>query len=1281
MLIQIVYITNGRSFTSNGKGNTITINSQNVKIESNGELTLKNITFKSNNQINGSFITNNQKSILSIEETTINNMEVTGNGIIYNEGELKITNSTLSNNKANNGGAIYGSGNIINCTLTNNTAKEGGAIFGGNNNIINSNFTNNNATMLGGAINGGNNNITGSTFVNNTVTDSGGAIWITEGIIVNQSVFVNNNATNSKEIFVKDMVPSNISLDGNWWGNNDPEWNILLSGTDYPNNHVVMNFTNVTNYRNGNISLVVSLNTLDDTDSVVSTLPLRQALFSSTGGGSFTNNGTYFTGNMSSVYLGNAGMLYAYIDDQILNLTLKVVDNSFTALETLINTSNGTVTLTRDYVRADNEIDYINGIIINKNITINGNKHIINGTSPNKTNIGRIFQIENNISLTLNNITLTGGNYTGDGGAIENKGRLTINNTILMQNYATGYGGAIHGNNVNIINTTFINNSVKAWGGALSGVNNTITDSNFINNSAVDGGGSILGNKNFIVSSNFTNNIAEYGGAIWIIEGDISGSNFINNNATEGGVISSRNSNITDSMFIDNTAEYGGVIFGKFNNILYSTFINNTAVESGGAINGGLNNISSSIFVDNTAKEVGGAINGSNNKIIGSNFINNTAVNGGAIYNDGGTITIQNSALTQNKADNGGAVYSLSKLIINNSIIVNNNNSTSGVDIFIYYNYSDSISLNNNWWGINNLNWSNILNIAYTPDNHIIMTFTNSSIPENNTLNLTVSLNTLNDTKTYIKGLPERFVTFSSMDPNGTFTNNNTYFIEIVNSIFTGDYNTTLKAYIDNEELTLNLKKNTKLSLDIQPLIISPTRTVKVTPNLIPADATGNIDYYIDNTYYKTGNTKETISITGLTIGKHNITGIYLGDNKYITSSTTTYFSVESDVTFTVDVVTQPFYIGDNITVVPYLPVNATGSITYILNGKIITITDKIHENKTINELPLGEHILIASYSGDTQYVESVVTTNFTINKISTTILIDPITAQPGDTIQIIANITNIRNKEVTGFVAFKLNGHTIGKQNITNGKAILEYKIPNNYSAKNYTITVVYGKTDKFQSSTTNTTLTILKKETITKVQDIQTYKNTTTQLTATITDTQGNNITGGFVKFKLNEKTLPGQVSVIKGVAIYNYTIPKDYSSKNYTITAVYTGTNNYDQSRANGTLTILKTKAIIETTPITCHAGETINIKTNITDINGNKLNTGEIIYKLNGKTLKDSNQNTIKTKVINGQTTQEYKIPDNYSAKEYKLTIVYSDKNHERTQQDTTLTIEKEVLTNI
>ena len=110
-------------------------------------------------------------------------------------------------------------------------------------------------------------------------------------------------------------------------------------------------------------------------------------------------------------------------------------------------------------------------------LTINGtgaNRLTINGGAPG-TN--RIFYINTSL-LTLQGMTLTGGNGTGDvspqasaeGGAILSlgSGRLAANEINVTGNTSTGQGGGIYlSNGGRIENSTFSQNQASAPGGAL----------------------------------------------------------------------------------------------------------------------------------------------------------------------------------------------------------------------------------------------------------------------------------------------------------------------------------------------------------------------------------------------------------------------------------------------------------------------------------------------------------------------------------------------------------------------------------------------------------------------------------------------------------------------------------------------------------------------------------------------------------------------------------------------------------------------------------------------
>ncbi len=119
-------------------------------------------------------------------------------------------------------------------------------------------------------------------------------------------------------------------------------------------------------------------------------------------------------------------------------------------------------------------------------------------------NADRLFVVNSGKRLALSGITLTGGNVTGDGGAILNNGTLALDSVRLIANTATGSGGAI-GNfgSLTIRNSEFAANQAGAGGGAISNASQaTIVNSTISDNFAAASGGGIASSGTTILRNN-----------------------------------------------------------------------------------------------------------------------------------------------------------------------------------------------------------------------------------------------------------------------------------------------------------------------------------------------------------------------------------------------------------------------------------------------------------------------------------------------------------------------------------------------------------------------------------------------------------------------------------------------------------------------------------------------------------------------------------------------------------------------------------------------------------
>lgn len=181
-----------------------------------------NTTAGTTNAQSGGAIYIDNGSSINISGGQFNGLKTTNGGAIYANGELVMSDFTISGCSAESGGAIFSKDiTITGGTITNCSATNGGAIWAPDKAyIIQTTITNCSATN-GGAIYlygcDGNNVISG-TFTQNTATENGGSIAVYDGGYVSISASFSNttagtiNAAKGGAIFVG--ANSNIDISG-----------------------------------------------------------------------------------------------------------------------------------------------------------------------------------------------------------------------------------------------------------------------------------------------------------------------------------------------------------------------------------------------------------------------------------------------------------------------------------------------------------------------------------------------------------------------------------------------------------------------------------------------------------------------------------------------------------------------------------------------------------------------------------------------------------------------------------------------------------------------------------------------------------------------------------------------------------------------------------------------------------------------------------------------------------------------------------------------------------
>ncbi len=374
-----------------------------------------------------------------------------------------------------------------------------------------------------------------------------------------------------------------------------------------------------------------------------------------------------------------------------------------------------------------------------------------------------VFNItKRNAVLTIKGITIRNAKSNNDfsAGAIVTSGKLNIVNSRFVNNTGSGNfsGGAIYTNGIlNITNTTFTNNivtNVNSQGGAIRCYDNTtyITNCRFESNQVTGtnstGASAIYGDYCDIIinQTTFTKNIAKgkyvTGGVIRAIAGAvvIDNSTFTNNQIIStdygmGGIIGSlssgisiMNSNINSNTIKATNNAGGGAVYVETAAMdIKNTKINSNTLSAATTYGGTIYSYKASVNIIDTQMNSNkladtdngyggvvyayeGGINVTNSNFTSNSIKAKSLALAGAIYTFS-VVDVRNSNFEKNDINatnlGGGAIANMGNLTVTNSNFISNNAYNAGDAITATTSAKNNIE--NNYWGSNNPNWSNLL--------------------------------------------------------------------------------------------------------------------------------------------------------------------------------------------------------------------------------------------------------------------------------------------------------------------------------------------------------------------------------------------------------------------------------------------------------------------------------------------------------------------------------------------------------------------------------------------
>ena len=281
------------------------------------------------------------------------------------------------------------------------------------------------------------------------------------------------------------------------------------------------------------------------------------------------------------------------------------------------------------------------------------------------------------------------------------------------------------------------------------------------------------------------------------------------------------------------------------------------------------------------------------------------------------------------------------------------------------------------------------------------------------------------------------------------------------------------------------------------------------------------------------------------------------------------------------------------------LPETATGSITFVLDGK--TYVKTLKNGEAILEIPnleLGKHTLKVIYSGDDKYTNNTKTLEFNIkNSLSKTeITINKNNTIYGEEITVTAKVT----PGATGNVTFKVDNQEI-TANLINGTAKATF---NKINAGLQTITARYNGDNIYQGSANNIQVNINKAQSNITIITSEIVEGENILIYAVVNDDATGNVT-----FRILGLYSPRNKTISNGNASW---LISPLTSGSYTINAYYNGDNNYLSSNTTKILVINQTRSILK---VNVEIGENEIIFSATLKTEDGKPITGNVTLELN------------------------------------------------------------------
>ena len=446
----------------------------------------------------------------------------------------------------------------------------------------------------------------------------------------------------------------------------------------------------------------------------------------------------------------------------------------------------------------------------------------------------------------------------------------------------------------------------------------------------------------------------------------------------------------------------------------------------------------------------------------------------------------------------------------------------------------------------------------------------------------------------------------------GAYINNEFYKLNLTNGTavfnvnFTKGSNYIYVLYLGDKQFE-SASWNTTINITSIDFILSGENlTIKEQDNslyhfnLTDTDGTpyvyAKVEINIDNKNY-------TVMTNSKGLGYLNLN---LKAGEYILKATFNGFTVENKIIvkpadLNIDI--KDILAGETEVITANLPANATGNITFIVDGKTYNKTLKNGAASVeIAKLGLGKHSLKVIYSGDSNYINNTKEVEFNIKNSLSSITINSIKdGIYGESITITANITRCADGNVT----FTIDSDSKTVE-IVNGVAKVTF---NKVNAGDKTVKATYNGNNIYQGSSDSKEFKIAKAPSNISITTSEIVEGQNVRIWAIVNDDATGNVT-----FRILGLYSPRNKTISNGNASW---LISPLTSGSYTINAYYNGDNNYLSSNTTTVISLNQTVSVLK---VNVEVYEDDMVVTAILKTQYGQLITGNVTLEINTKFYK-------------------------------------------------------------